>query len=447
MGSKPNWWARWSVLVSLAFSLDIAMAQSCDSRLLVSGYYSNVHVYDACTGAHLRKLDESSRLSGAQALKIGPDGRLWVVSEGAGTLLRYDARTLDYVDTFADTGAGFGLTGFAFAGDDAVYLGGYNTSTLRRYSISSGQELPPPPAPAVTVLKGPDNGMITANGQIYIPGYDTSNVVRFNPADNSYSQFVASRADGIRATRGLLISPDGTKMYVTGERSGQVLRYRFPGGGLDKVIATGLNTPTGMAWHPDGSLLVALASSVVKLDPETGAQRSVIVAAGSGGLSGATYVAVIPAAGGGPAPDPALIGSQYWLTALGRLSGTQVELEANTALGTAFGAAFNPADVRKPRWGKLRLNFTSCTEAEFSWQSSGANTANFGDGGYRIVRNLSNPAVADCQRSGIAGAASSLWLAGSWYGGPSRDGEGMLLDTDGNGLVFLTWFTYRPVIQ
>ncbi|HWU52806.1 MAG TPA: hypothetical protein VN153_08315, partial [Tahibacter sp.] len=143
-------------------------------------------------------------------------------------------------------------------------------------------------------------------------------------------------------------------------------------------------------------------------------------------------------------PDPATIGSQYWLTALGRLQGSQAELEANTALGTAFGAQFDPAQVRKPRWGSLRLNFLSCTEAELSWSSHGENSARFGDGAYRIERMLITPAVTDCRRTGINGAPNTNWLQGAWYGGPSRDGEGFMLDTDGNGLVFLTWFTYRP---
>ncbi len=446
MNRKRNAWARCLVLFSLYFSLSAVHAASCeDVRILVSGYYSNVHVYDACTGAYLRNLDDTGRIRGAQAVKIGPDGKLWVVSEEASTLLRYDATTLAFVDTFARVDPGWGMTGVAFSGNSA-YVSSYATGALRRFDIATGAAENQPLAGAL--LRGPDNGMMDApDGKIYVPGYDSHNVVRFDPQARSYASFIGVRDNGLRAARGLLLNPAGDKLYVTGERSNQVLRYSFPGGAFDKAISTTINTPTGMAWHPDGSLLVAgngtTGSGVIKLDPETGAERSLLIATGSGGVSGMTYVAVIPKGTTEP-PNPATIGSQYWLTALGRLAGTRVDLEANTALGAAFGAAFNPAAVQKPRWGTIQINFLSCTEAELTWQSSGENSARFGSGGYRIERMLITPAVTDCQRTGIAGAPNTNWIQGAWYGGPTRDGEGFMLDTDGSGLVFLTWFTYRP---
>jgi len=449
MSRKSGWWARCSVLFSLSFSLHAVQAATCDDvRVLVSGYYSNVHVYDACTGAFLRNLDDSGRIQGAQAVKIGPDGKLWVVSEEADTLLRYDASTLEFVDTFARLPLDWGLTGVAFNGGSA-YVSSYATSALRKYDIATGA-LENLPLAGVTVLKGPDNGMLDApDGKIYVPGYDTHNVVRFDPATRQYSQFAGPRDNGLRAARGLLLNPAGNKLYVTGERSRQVLRYNFPGGALDKVINATIDTPTGMAWHPDGSLLVAgngaRGAGVLKIDGETGEEKSLFIAVGSGGLSAPTYIAVIPKGpSGGETPNAATIGSQYWLTALGRLNGTTAELEANTALGAAFGPAFDPAAVRKPRWGTIQLSFSSCIRGELRWQSSGENSARFGSGSYPIERMLVTPAVTECLRTGIAGAPNTNWIQGAWYGGPSRDGEGFMLDTDGAGLVFLTWFTYRP---
>jgi hypothetical protein len=449
MSGRIGWRAGWAVLGSLFFFLSDAQAQECGVRALVSGYYSNVHVYDACTGEFLRKLDESGRISGAQAVKLGPDGRLWVVSEEAGTILRYDLDTLDYVDTFATVGASWGVTGLAFTGPDTVYLASYATSALRRYDISTGASHAVPLA-GLSALKGPDNGMTTGpDGELLIPGYDSSNVVRFDPGTATYSQLVATGADGLRATRGLLFSEDGTKLYVTGERSNQVLRYNYPSGTLDKVISTGITTPTGIAWYDEDTLLVAgsgtLGSGVLKINAETGAEEALFIRAGTGGLVGPTYVTLVPASSEVfEQPNPATIGGQYWLTALGRLNGTRAELEANTALGSYFGDGFNPADVRKPRWGSITLNFLNCNEADLSWTSRGEDSARFGSGSYRIQRIIGNPNAAACTRTGIAAAPDTTWVQGAWYGGPSRDGEGFMLDSDGTGLIFLTWFTYRP---
>ena len=425
-------------------------AADCDYRLLVSGYYSNVHVYDACSGVHLRKLDDApGRLAGPQAVKIGPDGLIWVVSEGTGKILRYRADTYDFVDTFADVGPGWGLTGFAFGAAGDVYLASYERSVLRRYAVATGAQLGADVGN--NALAGPDNGTLTGpDGKIYIPGYGSSNIVRYDPAAGTFGVYVPSQSNGLDRTRGLLLSPDGTKLYVSSERSGQILRYVFATGAFDREIRGNLGVVTGLAWHPDGSLLVALGvqtnGRVVKLDPDNGSLRGVMVAAnGSGGLSGPTYVAVIPAPPPPATLDPATIGSQYWITGLAALNGNTLDIpDAYTTLGTGFGPAFDPAQVRRLPWGRIKLTFTSCTEANFEWQSSAAGTAGFGNGSYRMQRILRNQATAACEAGGIAAAPDKLWLAGAWYGGEARSGEGLMLDVTADGTVFVAWFTHRP---
>ncbi|HJU40094.1 MAG TPA: hypothetical protein VJ724_11020 [Tahibacter sp.] len=439
---------RWLFLAFCCSVVPGVAAADCGYRLLVSGYDSNVHVYDACTGQFQRILDDAGRILGPQAVKRGPDGLLWVVSERNGKILRYRADTLDFVDTFADVGTGFGITGIAFGAAGDVYASGYTTSTLRRFSIATheriGEDLRLGPQ-----LSGPDNGLLTGpDGRIYIPGYDTDNIVRYDPADGTFGVYVASGANGIVRTRGLLMSPDGTKLYVSAERSGQVLRYTFATGAFDREVARNLGVVTGLAWHPDGSLLVALDNNgggrVLKLDPETGASRGALVTAGSGGLRRPTYALVLPVATN-VVPDPAAIGSQYWITGLAALAGNVLDIpDAYTTLGTGFGAAFDPAQVQRPNWGRLKLTFTSCTEATFEWSSSASGSAGFGDGSYRVQRILRNEATAACEAAGFAAAPNKLWIAGAWYGGEARSGEGLMLDVTADGLVFVAWFTHRP---
>jgi DNA-binding beta-propeller fold protein YncE len=440
---------RWLFLAFCCWVVPSVAAADCEYRLLVSGYYSNVHIYDACSGAPLRKLDEAGRINGAQAVKIGPDGLLWVVSEEAGKILRYRADTYDFVDTFADVGLGWGATGIAFGGDGDVYVSSYATNVLRRYAIATGARIGADLV-AGAILRGPDNGLLTGpDGKLYIPGYDTSNIVRYDPAAGTFGVFVPSQANGIRRTRGLLVSPDGAKLYVSSERSGQILRYVLATGAFDREIARGLGIVTGLAWHPDGSLLAAVGDAatgrVVKLDPETGTERAVLVQPLSGGLSGPTYVAVIPAPAAVATPDPATIGSQYWITGLATLAANTLDIpDAYTTLGTGFGPAFDPAQVRRLPWGRIKLTFTSCTEAMFEWQSSAAGSAGFGSGSYRVQRILRNQATTACEAAGFANAPNKLWIGGAWYGGEARSGEGLMLDVTAEGMVFVAWFTHRP---
>jgi hypothetical protein len=37
-----------------------------------------------------------------------------------------------------------------------------------------------------------------------------------------------------------------------------------------------------------------------------------------------------------------------------------------------------------------------------------------------------------------------LWTIGTWFGGASRDGEGLMIDRTGDGRPFVAWFTHRP---
>ena len=68
-------------------------AATCSHRLLVSAFFSTVHVYDACSGAYIKDLDSGSRLAGAQAIRVGPDGNLYVPGFGSHNMVRYDPRT------------------------------------------------------------------------------------------------------------------------------------------------------------------------------------------------------------------------------------------------------------------------------------------------------------------------------------------------------------------
>ena len=120
------------LLVALAAPV-AAQTPACGSRLFVSSYFTTVHVYDACTGAYLRNLDDTPRLRGPQAIKLGPDGLLYVISEMTQQILRYRNDTLEFVDVFA-TFVGVDPTGFAFAPNGDVYVAGFRTDDVRRLS-------------------------------------------------------------------------------------------------------------------------------------------------------------------------------------------------------------------------------------------------------------------------------------------------------------------------
>jgi streptogramin lyase len=296
------------LLLMLAFALVAGTARgqaaACPSRLFVSGYETTVQVFDACTGAHLRELDAGSRIRGAQAVKLGPDGLVYVVSEKSQQILRYRNDTLEFDRVFAAL-PGADPTGIAFGANGDAYVAAFKTSEVRRLSPAGVPIDVPVPAHTPGLL-GPDNGMTFGpDGNLYIPGYNSSTVVRHDPRTGQTEVAVGSGTAGLLRTRGILAEPTGKALLVSGEGSGQVLRLDLDSGAVS-VLLSGAGEPTGLAYAPDGDLLVlTLSGSVSKFDPVTGAAKALFVAPRPD-VVGGTYLAVIPAPTGTPPPSPVI---------------------------------------------------------------------------------------------------------------------------------------------
>jgi streptogramin lyase len=339
------------VLAGLLAAVAAHAQSTCAHRMFVSGYTSTVHVFDACTGAYLRDLDSGTRIRGAQAVKLGPDGLLHVTSEMSQQILRYRNDTLDFVDAFA-TLPDSDPTGFAFAPGGDVYVAAFRTNQVRRLSAAGAPIDIPVPAGSAGLV-GPDNGITFApDGNLYVPGYYSHNVIRHDPRTGATTVAVAARAQGLFNTRGLLPDRAGTALFVTGEGSGQLLRVDLATGAVT-VLARNLVGPTGIDYAPDGDLLVLHGNSVVRFDPATGAARGTLVALASTPVSGGTYLAVIAKAA--PAKSAVI---EYYNEALDHyfvsaLPADIAALDSGTLRGWArtglsFGAYLSPAAGTSP---------------------------------------------------------------------------------------------------
>lgn len=430
--------------IAAATSAQDAFAE-CSHHLLVSGYFSsNVVIFDACSGAKLRDLDSSGRISGAQAVRVGTDGYLYVVSEGNDRILRYDARTYAFVDTFAQLDANIDPTGLDFGPDDDVYVASYSTDSVLRLADQTGVLLDPA-LPVGSGIDGPDNGMgFGPDGLLYVPGYDSDSVLRLNVlTDSVQPNFVAARSGGLNAARNILFEPDGQTFLVSGELSGAVYRYRLSDGSLVERLISGLQRPTGMALAPDGSLLVLAQPNerVYRFDRQSGAALGSLLDAHDSGIEGGTFLTLLP----NPtlAVDASQIGTQYWVSGPGTASGKTVALDMYSATGTVFGEGFDPADVVRKRWGSIRFEFLDCDHARFSYASTGEDSANFGSAGYDMVRILSSTAAEACRDGAFEQVSGFGWMSGTWFS-EARSGEGVFLEVDEDGLAVGAFFTHLP---
>ncbi len=264
----------------------------CPARLFVSGWLSTVHVFDACTGAWIQDLDTRARLTGAMAVRLGPDRRIHVVSEGNATVQRYRNDTLAWDGTFAVLPDGSDPTGLAFDSEGRAWIASYTGDSIRRYAADgSALDVPVPPAPAT--LNGPDNGIAFIGDTLYIPGWESSNVVRRDPATGQLAVVVAAGTAGLRHARAVLPFADGSGFYITSEGSNRLLRHTLASG---ETVAIGdtYTRPTGIAWAPDGTLFVIDGGGVARVDPATGARLGTFIPDGAAGISAPVYLAVIP---------------------------------------------------------------------------------------------------------------------------------------------------------
>ena len=325
----------------LSFSLyvvPLAAQTACTSRLFVAGYGSTVHVYDACSGAFQRTLDSRTRINGAQAIKEGPDGHIYVVSENTQKILKYHRDTLDFLGEFVTTSGN--PTGIAFDPQGRLYVGRYEASAVSRFT-SAGVLLDEPVARNTSVLFGPDNGLTFGpDGKLYIPGYDSNNVVSYDPTSGEVAVAIPANAQDVAGSRGLLVAKDNQHLWFTAELSGQLFKFNVATKALT-LVTRDLTRPTGIAYAPDGTLLVVSSGAVIRVDPATGARLGTLVPAGSGGLSMPTYLAVVGPRAVATAVDVIeyfnISLNKYFIT--GRQS-EQVALDGSPAAFRRTGARF-----------------------------------------------------------------------------------------------------------
>ena len=267
-------------------------------EILVSGYLSNqVHRFDVC-GAPLGQVETEGRIRGAQATRLGADGLLYVISEENGRILRYQASTLEYVDTLIDLGlqpdALGGIerpTGLAIGPEGDLFVGGYESRLVARIddtgALVDSYDLAP------SGVAGIDAGMaFHPDGRLLVPGYDSNSIAALDVETGDMSEFAGAGA-GLSRPRVIAVDEDRARILVSSQGANRVQILSYQGESQGLVIS--LSDVTGLALDVDGQLLVTSDSgdALRRYDAE-GALLGALNQAGTGGLRGATFITVLP---------------------------------------------------------------------------------------------------------------------------------------------------------
>ena len=172
-------------------------------ELLVSSFASDrVGRYELSSGDYLGPYQEGVGLDSPLAARIGPDGLVYVASEGSNEILRYN-QDGSFVDVFVSAGAG-GLdnpTGMTWAANGDMYVPSFANDSIIRYDGMTGEYIDTPISSGQG-LNGPDNGTsFGPDGKLYGPVGAPGNICESQ--DTLYASLARLNPDGA-----LLVSYD-----------------------------------------------------------------------------------------------------------------------------------------------------------------------------------------------------------------------------------------------
>lgn len=171
---------------------------------------------------------------------------LFVVSAETDSILRYDAKTGEFLGTYIAPGLG-GLDSpgdLAFDANKHLFVTSINSNALLEYD-AAGQFVRTV-ATGLSLPLGLDFG---ANGSLYIANQDADQILKYD--GTSVSTLIDAGSGGLDRPRQAVVGPDGD-LYVASSDTSQVLRYDANTGAPKGVFATN-SLGTGMAWLEFGA--------------------------------------------------------------------------------------------------------------------------------------------------------------------------------------------------
>ncbi|MCB1582294.1 MAG: hypothetical protein R3E90_03885 [Marinicella sp.] len=432
-----------SIITSTFVEAQQLGSPTCDSLLLVSSWgKDNVKIFDGCDGHYIKDLAQPGVLDGPQAIFEDANGDVIIVSESNHKLIKFDRETLSEATTvLAPTVMSNPIT-VVKKDPNHIYLGSYSENRIVELNTENWQITKTLLPANNNQIRGIDIGMaLGADGQLYVPGYDSDSILKVNPSNNATSQFVQSGNNNLDRPRSIIFSNNRILVSAWGNQA--IYSYSLNGQFQGEVVSSFQGVAGLVNDGPDHFLATSDTLNTIRRYNSNDFSFETIVPNRSGGLAGATFVYRLEKV---LTTTPVNNLKQAWLIGVGQIDGNSIHVpEVYITENGAFGENFNPDTINNSLWGTLNIVFNSCHHAQMMYESNIiSNEGAFGSGGYPLQRLVMNAAGLLCDASDFENMSEKSFFSGTFFGGAQRDGEGFNIDYLNENQVIVTWFTYLP---
>ncbi|MHA3023297.1 SMP-30/gluconolactonase/LRE family protein [Mycobacterium sp. BMJ-28] len=225
-----------------------------------SGRYAATSQPEAAAGWTVTRLTEPSRLFGANGLRTGPDGRLYVAQVTGSQISAVDVHT-GMIDTISPKG------GDIIAPDDVAFG---PDGTLYATEVMDGRVSARDSAGRCRVLRDDmpsANGITVHQGRLFVNECrDGGRLVEMDLSGGEPRVIVAD----LPSPNAMEVGPDGL-LYFPVMTANQIWRVH-PDGGEPEVVAGDLGVPDSVKFDADGQIVSTQVASgqVLRIDPRTG---------------------------------------------------------------------------------------------------------------------------------------------------------------------------------
>ena len=244
-----------------------------------SGRYTAAVPATTAEGWTIRRATPPSRLAGANGIRTGKDGRIYVAQVAGSAVSAVDPDSGE-IETIS--GMGQGIVG----PDDLVFDSAGN---LFCTEITQGRVVERAPDGTVRVIHGemPVANPITCYQDRVIAGElrMDGRIIELDRSGAGQHRVIFDKCPLVNAFE---VGPDG-KLYFPAQGANEIWRISLDGG-EPEVVAKDLGVPDSVKFHPDGYIVSTQVYSgqVLKIDPRTG-DREVLADIGAG-LDNVTFV-------------------------------------------------------------------------------------------------------------------------------------------------------------